>query len=118
VAGVVFAEVRARARALPRAVSSRRTNVLTRPTPPPVPNTQVECRTPGGQALCSTHGAGSGGWPTIKSFSAATPGGAPFPRTQQGSVCDEIASPGRLQAYAEGLVGSAAASGGAAAAEL
>jgi hypothetical protein len=79
---------------------------------------EVECRSPGGQALCATHGAGSGGWPTIRSFSAATPGGAPFPRTQQGSVCDEIASPGRLQAYVEGLVGGsgAAAGGGAAAA--
>ena len=78
---------------------------------------EVECRSPGGQALCSAHGAGSGGWPTIKSFSLAAPGGLPFPRTQHGSVCDEIASPGRLQAYAEGLVGGGGG-GAAAPAEL
>jgi hypothetical protein len=72
---------------------------------------EVECRSPGGKELCAAHSAGAGGWPTIKSFSAATgPGGAPFPRTQQGSVCDEISSPGRLEAYVKGTVGSGAAS--------
>jgi hypothetical protein len=84
---------------------------------------EVECRTPGGKELCAAHGAGAGGWPTIKSFSAATPQGAPFPRTQPGSVCDEISAPGRLEAYVKGIVGGNGSGGGgadgaAAAAEL
>ena len=77
---------------------------------------EVECRTPGGQALCQAHAAGQGGWPTIKSFTPAAPAGAPFPRTQQGSVCDEISSPGRLEAYVKGVLGEAAAAAAVAAA--
>ena len=73
---------------------------------------EVECRSPGGAELCKKHNAGQGGWPTIKSFTAATGlAGEPFPRTQGGSVCDEIASPGRLQAYVSGVVSLEGAGG-------
>jgi hypothetical protein len=59
--------------------------------------------------LCNAYSAGSGGWPTLYSFSAATPKGALFPRTMPGAVCDELASPGRLSNYVAGTVAQAKA---------
>ena len=36
------------------------------------------------------------------------PKGAPYPRTQGGMVCDELKTPGRLEAYARETVATAA----------
>ena len=74
---------------------------------------EVECRANGG--FCSKHGAGSGGWPTVKSFSAAAPGGLPYPRTRDGMVCDELKGAGVLHSYVKrtlALTASSAAAGG------
>ena len=60
---------------------------------------EVECRTGGGKDVCAKYQAGSGGWPTVYSFTAAAPEGKPFPREMPGSVCDEIVSPGRFNKY-------------------
>jgi hypothetical protein len=69
---------------------------------------EVECRA--NQALCGEHGAGAGGWPTVKAFSAAHPEGAPFPRKLPGLVCEELRTAGRLPDYiAETVAGSAGA---------
>jgi hypothetical protein len=70
---------------------------------------EVECRA--NQALCNEHAAGSGGWPTVKAFSAMSPAGASFPRKLPGMVCDELKSPGRLAEYVAETVAAARAGG-------
>ena len=70
------------------------------------------------RALCNAHGAGTGGWPLIKHWSAAHPytsdpdtSGQRYPRTKEGAVCDEIVSEGRLAGYVSGVLAEAAAVG-------
>jgi len=58
---------------------------------------EVECRTQ--QELCQQHGAGVGGWPTVKAFTRSEPNGIPFPRSMEGPVCDELISPGVLERF-------------------
>lgn len=71
---------------------------------------EVECRANG--ALCSAHGAGSGGWPTVKSFSAAAPRGLPYPRTRDGMVCEELKADGVLRSYVTRTLALTASSAG------
>jgi len=68
---------------------------------------EVECRAQ--PALCQVHGAGAGGWPTVKTFSAAAPGGAAFPREAGGMVCEELRSDGRLTRHVAAAVAAARA---------
>ena len=59
---------------------------------------EIECRN--NQALCSEHQAGAGGWPTVKHFSSVTGmKGARFVQHTASKVCDELATPGVLNAY-------------------
>ena len=58
-------------------------------------------------ALCQEHGAGTGGWPTVKSFTAATPAGVIFPRNRPGMVCEELRAPGVLSGFIDSIVASA-----------
>ena len=59
---------------------------------------EIECRA--NQALCAEHQAGAGGWPTVKHFSSFTgPNGSRFVQRTQSKVCDELATPGVLNAY-------------------
>ncbi len=71
---------------------------------------EVECRA--APALCAAHGAGAGGWPTIKAFSAAAPDGAPFPREMGGMVCEEMRADGRLPRYVAQTLAAARAAAG------
>ena len=64
-------------------------------------------------ALCQEHGAGNGGWPTVKSFTAATPRGVPFPRGRPGMVCEELRAPGVLPTYVETVVAATSAAAAA-----
>ena len=76
---------------------------------PGVTFVEVECRS--NQALCSEHQAGAGGWPTVKSFTAATgPSGARFQQKTHGKVCDELSTPGVLTGYVAQVVAAASKS--------
>lgn len=68
---------------------------------------EVECRA--APELCTEHGAGQGGWPTVKAFTATTPAGTPFPREQPGMVCEELRAAGRLPRYVREVVDAARA---------
>ena len=68
-------------------------------------------------ALCQEHGAGNGGWPTVKSFTAATPRVVSFPRGRPGMVCEELRAPGVLPAYVETVVAATRAAAEAPASE-
>ena len=61
--------------------------------------------------LCNAHGAGTGGWPLLKHWSLATgAAGAEFPRKQPDMrVCEEISSPGSMEAYLHETLAEAAA---------
>jgi hypothetical protein len=80
---------------------------------------EVECRAAG--SLCQTQGGGRGGWPTIKTYTAATgTTGAFYKQKASGPVCDELKVPSNMKAYVLDAVAAtrAAAAGGAGTPEL
>lgn len=65
---------------------------------------EVECRAEG--ALCQQHGAGQGGWPTIKYFNKATgPAGARYVQKTTNMVCDELKQHEYMQSYVDEKAG-------------
>ncbi len=76
---------------------------------PAVKFVEIECRA--NSELCKEHEAGSGGWPTVKHFTATTgPSGARFAQKTPKKVCDELSTPGVLQSYVAEIAAAAASS--------
>ena len=73
---------------------------------------EVECRDH--PALCQEHEAGRGGWPTVRTFSAATgAAGEKYVQKTSGMVCEELRSGTTLEDYVRAQLEVAAASSGA-----
>lgn len=68
---------------------------------------EVECRV--AKAACAKHGAGSKGWPTMKTFSSQTgAAGAHYVQREKGMVCDELKKEERMRALIEETAATAA----------
>jgi hypothetical protein len=64
---------------------------------------EVDCRNP--NTNCQKYGAGSGGWPTIKTFSAKSgETGAMYKQKTSKAVCDELKEVSAMEAYVKEAV--------------
>lgn len=70
----------------------------------------AECEVRAAPLIGKFHGAGQGGWPTIKYFNKETGAkGGRYPRVQQGRMCDELGDMKNMAAYIEAKSGATAA---------